>query len=291
MNKIEVHKDIVRYSKTNRDITIIHIADIHFNRHTKEKKLNKIKEVIYKNNPDYVFITGDLLDEPAITKDKYKIKELLVFLTNISNNSKVLISLGNHDIFKLDDYKFFKNLNELKNIYVLDNTSYVDELIYVSGLTLPTHYYYNINKDESNEILIEHLKKHKKIITNLPTSIPKVSLIHSPIMLTDGEVLELLKEYDLLLSGHMHNGMVPKFLEKLFKPNQGLISPRKKLFPDIARGKIEKNMFNKKITLIITGGITKLSARSAKILSNFNFIYNIDINKIIITSKKGRYYE
>ena len=58
------------------------------------------------------------------------------------------------------------------------------------------------------------------------------------------------KEYDLLLSGHTHNGMVPKILNKLLKKNQGIIAPNKKLFPEIARGKIEVNMFNKKITLI-----------------------------------------
>ena len=291
MNKIEVHKDIVYHNKIKRDITIIHIADIHFNKDTKEKRLNQIKEEIYKNNPDYILITGDIIDEPSITKDKYKIKELLLFLTDISNNGKVLISLGNHDIFKSDDYKFFKNLNELKNIYVLDNDSYIDESIYISGFTLPTNYYYNINKEESKEILIEHIKKHKKLTINLPEFIPKVSMIHSPIKLADKEVITILKEYDLLLSGHTHNGMVPKFLEKMFKKNQGIISPRKKLFPDIARGKIENNMFNKKITLIINGGITKLGAKSGKILKNLNFIYNIDINKIIITSKKGRYYE
>ena len=34
-------------------------------------------------------------------------------------------------------------------------------------------------------------KKYKKLIINLPTSIPKISLIHSPIKLTDNDVLVL----------------------------------------------------------------------------------------------------
>ena len=80
-------------------------------------------------------------------------------------------------------------------------------------------------------------------------------------------------------------------LSKFFKKNQGIIAPNKRMFPEIARGKIEKNIFNKKITIIITSGITKLGEKSASILSKLNFIYNIDINKIIITNKKGRYYE
>ena len=291
MNKIEIKKDIVYSGKAKKDITIIHLADIHFSKLTNDKKLSQIQEEIHKNNPDYVMITGDVLDDTSIIKDKTKIKQLLIFLTGMANYTKVIISLGNHDIFKNDDYKFFKNLNDLKNIYVLNNDIYVDENIYVSGVTLPNNYYYNINNDESVEILIEHLKKHKKLITNLPQSIPKVSLIHSPIKLTNKEVLTILKDYDLILCGHTHNGMIPKIMDKLFKKNTGIISPNKKMFPDIARGKIEQNIFGKKITIIITGGITKLSQRAGKVFSQFNFVYNIDINKVIITKRKGKYYE
>lgn len=291
MNKIKVHKDIISNSKALKDISIIHISDIHFNINTKEKLLKQIKEEIFKQNPNYVVITGDTIDNPSITKNKTKIKQLLLFLTDISKFTKVIIALGNHDIFKIEDYKFFKNLNDLKNIYVLDNDIYVDESIYISGFTLPTNYYYNINDSESVEILIDHLKKHKKLTTNLPVFLPKVSLIHSPIRLTNKEVLTILKEYDLLLSGHTHGGMVPPILDKCFKKNQGIIAPNKTLFPEIARGKMEKLIGNQKITIIINGAITKLSEQSAKSLSKFNFVYNKDINKIIITNKKGKYYE
>lgn len=291
MNKVKINKDIIYNSKTLKDITLIHLADIHFNKKTKDKKLEKIKEEIYKNNPDYIVITGDTIDEPSVLKDKQKLKKLLIFLTDISNNSKVIISLGNHDIFKNEDHKFFKNLNDLKNIYVLNNESYVDESIYISGFTLPNKYYYNINREESKELLIEHLQKYKKLTTNLPAFIPKVSLIHSPMKLVDTDVLTILKEYDLLLSGHTHGGMVPKILSKFFKKNQGIIAPNKKILPDIARGKIERNIFNKKITIIITSGVTKLGEKSASILSNLNFLYDIDLNKIIITNKKGIYHE
>lgn len=288
MNKIEIHKDTIYNSKAKKDINLIHFADIHFNKSTSTKKLDKIKEEIYKNNPDYIVISGDIIDNHEITKDKLRIKKLLLFLTNLANFTKVIISLGNHDIYVQEDLKFFKNINELKNIYVLNNDIYVDETIFISGITLPNKYYYNITKEESKEILIEHLKKHKKLITDLPTELPKVSLIHSPIKLTDKEVLLHLNEYDLLLSGHTHDGMVPKILDKFFKSNTGLIAPNKKLFPEVARGKIINHVQNKDITLIINGAITKLSMHSAKILNKLNFIYNIDINKITISNKKGR---
>lgn len=291
MNRIKKTTDIVYNTNTKKDLTIIHISDIHFNTDTSLSKLNKLTTEIKKNNPDYIMISGDLIDEPKIIKNKYKIKELLQFLSNLSEITKIFISLGNHDIFSPEDLKFFNKLNELKNIYILDNDCYKDEFIYISGLTLPNNYYYNITHEESSEVLVKHLSNNRKLISKLPRELPKVILIHSPIKLTNKEVLNKLKEYDLILSGHTHNGMVPGILKSLFPKNKGLIAPNKTLFPEIAKGKIEVNQDNKKITIIINGAITKLSSKSSKILSKLNIVYPISINKIIITKKRGKYYE
>ena len=141
MNRIKKTTDIVYNTNTKKDLTIIHISDIHFNTNTSLSKLNKLTTEIKKNNPDYIMISGDLIDEPKIIKNKYKIKELLQFLSNLSEITKIFISLGNHDIFSSEDLKFFNKLNELKNIYILDNDCYKDEFIYISGLTLPNNYY------------------------------------------------------------------------------------------------------------------------------------------------------
>lgn len=286
MNKIKITTDTLQVDNTKKDLTLIHISDLHFNKNTKLEKLNKIKNKISEIKPDYIAITGDIIDEPTITKNKNKIKELLTFLTSLGKISKVFISLGNHDIFKNEDFIFFKNLDELKNIYILNDKSYQDESIYISGLTLPTNYYYNLLHEESSERFLEHLKENQKLIEKLPKNVSKVILIHSPIKLTNKDILKELKNYDLILSGHTHDGMVPNFLIPIFK-NNGIIAPNKKLFPKNVRGKIERNIDYKKITIIISGGITKLSERSSKILSKLNFIYNISINKIIITKKRG----
>lgn len=291
MNRIKVQTDIIHYDYTKKDITIVHIADIHFSINTKKEKLNKIKESIVKLNPDYLVITGDLIDSPSIIKNKQKIKELIKLLTDLSTYTKILISLGNHDIFNNNDLIFFKKLNEFNNITILDNEFYQDDYIFIAGLTLPSKYYYNITHEESSEILLEHINAHQNLIDKLPSRLPRVLLIHSPIKLTEEEVLNKLSGYDIILSGHTHAGMVPDFLDKLFKKNAGIIAPNKKLFPEISRGKIEKMRKGKRITIIITGGITKLSARSSKILSKLNFVYNVSINKIIITKKRGKYYE
>ena len=230
MKNIEIVKNILSSKKLKKDITFIHIGDIHYNETTSTKKLEYIKYAIEDAHPDYIFITGDLLDRPKITKNKEKIKLLVSWLNSLGNIAKVFISLGNHDIILEEDYKFFNKLNDINNIYVLNNQSYEDKNIFISGFTLPTNYYYNIEKHEDENALLETLQNNFNLVTNLPKKKYKVALIHSPILLSEKKVVEKLKEYDLILSGHMHNGLIPRILDKIIKNNYGLISPDKRFF-------------------------------------------------------------
>ncbi len=282
MKNIEIVKNILSSKKLKKDITFIHIGDIHYNETTSTKKLEYIKYAIEDAHPDYIFITGDLLDKPKITKNKEKIKLLVSWLNSLGNIAKVFISLGNHDIILEEDYKFFNKLNDINNIYVLNNQSYEDENVFISGFTLPTNYYYNIEKHEDEDALLETLQNNFNLVTNLPKKKYKVALIHSPILLSEKKVVEKLKEYDLILSGHMHNGLIPRILDKIIKNNYGLISPDKRLFAKNTRGKIKTKYY----TIIITGGITKLSPSSTKILSKLNGLYPISINKITVKGEK-----
>lgn len=282
MKNIEIVKDILSSKKLKKDITFIHIGDIHYNETTSAKKLEYIKYAIEDAHPDYIFITGDLLDRPKITKNKEKIKLLVSWLNSLGNIAKVFISLGNHDIILEEDYKFFNKLNDINNIYVLNNQSYEDENVFISGFTLPTNYYYNIEKHEDEDALLETLQNNFNLVTNLPKKKYKVALIHSPILLSEKKVVEKLKEYDLILSGHMHNGLIPRILDKIIKNNYGLISPDKRFFAKNTRGKIKTKYY----TIIITGGITKLSPSSTKILSKLNGLYPISINKITVKGEK-----
>ena len=282
MKNIEIVKNILSSKKLKKDITFIHIGDIHYNGTTSTKKLEYIKYAIEDAHPDYIFITGDLLDRPKITKNKEKIKLLVSWLNSLGNIAKVFISLGNHDIILEEDYKFFNKLNDINNIYVLNNQSYEDENVFISGFTLPTNYYYNIEKHEDENALLETLQNNFNLVTNLPKKKYKVALIHSPILLSEKKVIEKLKEYDLILSGHMHNGLIPRILDKIIKNNYGLISPDKRFFAKNTRGKIKTKYY----TIIITGGITKLSPSSTKILSKLNGLYPISINKITVKGEK-----
>ena len=286
MGRICIKTDTIYQLNIKTDITIVHISDIHFSMDTSSQRMDKIKNKILSINPNYIMITGDMIDYPSVIDSSNKIKELVVFLTSLAKTSKVIISLGNHDIIRQKDLNFFNKINDLYNIYVLNNNTYEDEFIYVFGLTLPTDYYYNLAREESVEILLENLDNCKDKIINLPKKLLKIAMIHSPVKVVDKRVLPKLKEFDLILSGHTHNGMVPNYMSFLFKENTGLFGPNKKIFPKIAKGKIEKDIDNKKITIIINGAITKLSIRTAKLISKLNFLYDVSINKIIVKKEK-----
>ena len=286
MSRFKIKEDIIYNNNAKNDIVIVHISDIHFSFNSNINLLSKISKRINSLNATYVMITGDILDDPAIVDDDTKIRELVVFLTDIAKDRKVFISLGNHDIIYNNGYLFFNKLNDLYNIYVLNNNCYEDEYIYVAGFTIPTEYYYNINMTESIEVLLDYLNSQDKIVNNLPAKKTKIALIHSPIRLVNNEVLKKLHEYDIMLCGHTHGGMVPNIFKFIFKDNYGLIGPNKRFFPSIAKGKIEKVINNKKITIIINDAITKLSLKSGKIFSKLNIFWSISINKIIVKKRK-----
>ena len=72
------HKIYEITNKKNININIVHISDIHYAYKYKNKRLEIIKEKILTIKPNYICITGDLIDEYNITKEKefeyFKIK-------------------------------------------------------------------------------------------------------------------------------------------------------------------------------------------------------------------------
>lgn len=98
--------------------------------------------------------------------------------------------------------------------------------------------------------------------------------------MSDSEILKYIDEFDLILSGHMHNGLVFPFMEKVFPKNRGVISPLRNIFPDNARG-IKNIKYNEKnIKLVITGGVTKF-ALSHGVVKKLNKLYPSVIEEII----------
>lgn len=133
-------------------------------------------------------------------------------------------------------------------------------------------------------MLIEILEENKNLY--LEDSKIKILMIHSPRLIVDKDILNYVKKFDIILCGHMHNGMMLPILDHLFRnSNKGIISPDRKLFPDNTRGIKEIEIDGKKIYLVITGGITKLGETTG-FLSKFNSLYPMSVNHIYVKTLK-----
>ena len=253
-------------NKYNKKIALF--ADIHYSKKYPLKNLNKIIENININKPDYICIPGDIIDDATIIDDK-EIEYLINFIKKLTKISKVILSYGNHDeiIIKKHQYKntttFFKNLNKIQNLYFLDNENVLIDNINFIGY----HKHNSLFKRYEKIDMKEDLKNiEDKFIKNKYN----ILLSHSPI-----NILNYNLKADLILSGHMHNGLV---LPVFKKGNNGIVGPYSTFFPKECRGIIKK----KNTTLIINGGVRKISNSSSFILRILNPIYKIHIDYIKI---------
>lgn len=284
------NKHYLIYDKNiNSSKNIALLADIHYSNIFKDQKFKLIKDNLYSNKPNYICIPGDIIDSTNILDDTKKQQTFLDFFEDIGGIAPTFISLGSHDFTRLDgnnwsvDYneKWFKELNSIDNVHLLHDSKYDCGDITFTGYTANYQYYYNDTKEESKEILINYLNKHS---IKQDDNKCNILLFHSPIRIIDPEILSLdaLKNIRLILTGHMHNGMIPPILDGLINNNKGLIAPNKSLFPDNARGKKTKMIDNKTVDMVISSGITKLQECAPSILHPFNEIYPIGIEYIKI---------
>lgn len=248
----------------NLNKTIILISDLHYKSEKDLERLNSVLNSIKRLNPNYICIPGDIIDKSSI-----KDQDLLIsWFKELSMISKVFISIGNHEFYinkKNKEFglnkEFFNKLESIDNLCVLDNKNIIVDNINFIGITIPINYYsedYNDNFDEC----LDKINSNKKYYNIL--------LCHSPINICKSQILKE-KNINLVLCGHMHGGVVPKFLRPIFK-HMGIISPNRKLFPKYAYGHIKKENTD----ILITSGIRVLP------YENLNKFFKPEIVKINI---------
>lgn len=248
--------------KGDINTNIVLISDIHYYNKKDLIHLNKVLDNIKKIKPNFICIPGDLLDESNIKDEEYLIK----WLEDLSSICKVILSLGNHELYINKSKKIFgfnnkllRQIKRVKNLYLLDNENTIIDNINFMGLTLDIEDYYNENNSTINFNNIKTNKNYYNIL-----------LCHSPINISNEKVLKN-KNIDLILCGHMHGGLMPRFLRKIFK-NSGIISPNKRLFPKNAYGNLRIENTN----IIITSGITVISH-----LNNFRILKKLFSSEIV----------
>ena len=261
---IDTYKDV--------NVKIVQISDIHFSIGYKLNRLHKLMSEMDMIKPDYVCIVGDLIDECAVVETDY-INYLKDWLKLLSYKYKVIISLGNHDFLIKHGRHYVENKNinwllELKSdrLIVLNNSVYSENGINFIGYNPDYQYYYLYKEKEFLDFdglskLFNDLKGYN------------IFMVHSPsLVVSNYKRLDKYGLIDLVFCGHTHGGMLPSF----FPGNFGIISPCKRLFPSVVRGRVRCG----KSDVIISSGVVKLSRKSK--ISLFNDIYGYNINVINI---------
>lgn len=196
---------IREYKVTDENLTsfygfkIAHFSDLHYGMSVNERKLSYLVETINKTKPDIVIFTGDLVDRNTkITDETNNI--LIKYLSKIDSVYGKYYVKGNHDkVNKSYDTIMtnsnFKCLDETYDvIYSKDNKS-----LFIGGVS--------VDKSLNNNT-IETL--------NLNEYDYKLFALHYP-----DKIDEILKyNFDLILSGHSHNGQVRlPVIGKIITPN------------------------------------------------------------------------
>lgn len=281
----------VKHYQVNQveNLTIALFADIHYSQSFPCKRFAEIIACIEKQKPDYICVVGDVLDQGNTLQTVSK-KPLFDFLEILGKICPVLIGIGNHDqaiehnkqISYYYDEKGFEELNKIPNVFVLNNQVYQDEHVCILGYTLSFEYYYNVPHEDAQKCKDDLDVKLWKL-TN-PNRL-NILLCHSPLYglnssLTNSKVL---KQMDLILSGHMHSGLVPPIFDRL-PGNYGFVSPYQHWITKYARGIIKQGT-QKPRYYIINGGILKFSEVSPKFLHPWNLLFPGEVNFIFLKNE------
>ncbi len=243
--------------KVNRDTTISLYGDFHYNTKEKSNRYNKVLDELDKVSPNYIFILGDFIEDTTVPS--IELEKAINYLSLIASIAPVYYINGNHELRAVKDGEelsyinpeYFHMLHSIPSLHVLDNESVLlDENIGLTGVSLPFNFYIDHNEDKDDYLKFISNCIINNLLGNLDNNSFNILLQHTPNNMFDKEiylkVLEMIKmqlnrdfNFDVAVFGHLHNGLVPIYLERLFPGNKGLIGiagKKRNLFQDNCRG-------------------------------------------------------
>jgi len=196
---------------------ILQLSDLHNSSYGKNN--NRLLKKINEINPDIIVMTGDMVSSNTKNFDNF-----FSFSKEISKKYRTYYIMGNHELRmnKTNQEKIIASLKDL-GIYILDNkkvelTKESDSIL-LYGLHQPVSTYKNVLKKSTKEDFT--LSNLENIFPKLDNSRFNIILSHSPF------IFEVLEKWgaDLVLSGHVHGGLVRLPLIG------GVLSPERTFFP------------------------------------------------------------
>lgn len=289
-----------RYMSIEKKFLVV--SDLHYHNNVNFGIYKLLIQKISKIKPNYVLIPGDFIETIDIINLKDQRIKLESIVKRISEICPVIVIPGNHDFGNFSSIKdrlnlekgnnfeyltksieYFDSWNKFDNVYFLNNNQVTIDDICFLGFNPDISTYVKVGDKTINKIFIEnYLKSGLKVDKNKYN----ILLTHSPLPLFEDNIKNSIDDFnniDLFVTGHMHDGYLPKCLDKYFNnTNIGIfITPLVKPYPGLVCRGMHKY---KRGYVFISQGFRKYTHNN--ILFNFmeNFVAN-DIETISI--KKG----
>lgn len=165
-------------------VKFVQISDLHLKKIGEKQK--KVLKIINEINPDYIFITGDIVD-----KQSGDLKEVDDFLKGLSENhkEKIYSVWGNHD-HNNPQFAALKDLLGKNGIIILNNENRI--------LTIKGESVYLLGVDDT----YTGYSDLKKALKGVPPNGIKILLAHSPLIINNSYIDSM----DVVFSGHTHGG-------------------------------------------------------------------------------------
>lgn len=209
---MKIEKYIIENNKIQNDKTIALISDMHLGNKLNTRHYNNVIDRIDLINPDYITLVGDYF----FGFGKYNFmypesrKLLLYYLDSLKEFAPVIMSLGNHDLSRLHEQELRESFKKLSHngVYPLDNSNIIiDDFNFFGYFPPRKHFPIDDLTKKKEDIIIDDLKS----LNDFQPIEDKINILlsHLPNLVLNDNIqknIEELKLYDVILSGHAHNG-------------------------------------------------------------------------------------
>lgn len=230
--------------KITRRCRIVQISDVHFSSLTTTAQNRALSaEILTRTEnlrPDLIVLTGDMVSRDP---GKTGIGDAALLAEGLRKLCPVLYTLGNHEMdMPAGKRNKLLRLMRSRGVTLLNNRTICYGGIYFSGVVFPREMYMGENGDYRNlpVCTAEMLEE----LAGFCRSHPHVLLAHSPMG------LDAYREWgaDLVLSGHVHGGIVR------LPVVGGVLSPERRFFPPYSKGLYRQGH----TAMVVSAGIGKL---------------------------------
>jgi len=160
----------------------IHITDLHLDRY--QPRHDRALETIANLKPDWIFVTGDLLNVPDGLPHVFR------FLSGLRELAPVYLTLGNHDHYSgIPIHRFSEMADRHKVTLLINQSAFVP-----------------VGSGELGIVGVDDPSLHRADLRCIPPRVPDrfmVLLAHAPNVL---DHLDETHAIDLVLCGHSHGG-------------------------------------------------------------------------------------